>query len=126
AGAVGVVGYQDSLWRLDRRLASHCPQRSSPPAMQEIRKQIQRLAPLVVAVFRRFHNLGVGAERGGVDKSVATDDAESDAKVNSVGQRVQARGWILPVKAEIKREMITRAGGNDHERDIVLGRDICD
>jgi hypothetical protein len=78
---------------------------------------------LGVPVVVRLDDLGVEPERRVVHEHPAVDLGEVDAPFDAVGERVQRAHHVVPVQAEVQREVVPGAGGDHHVRDLVLGGD---
>ncbi len=90
---------------------------------QQIRKQVERGAPLVVAVRGALHDGRVGAERGVVDEDAVPDLSEVYPQLDTVGERLQARRGVLAVEPEVQREVIAGSRGDHQEGKSVLRGD---
>ena len=56
----------------------------------------------------------------------SADQAQVDAEFDAVAECVEAAGRVVAVQPEIEGEVVTRTGGDDHHRDVPLGRDARD
>ncbi len=90
---------------------------------QQVGEHVEEGLDLVIAVGGAVHHSPVGAEGHVVDKGPSADESEVDAQFDAVGERVQAGRRVVPVQAEVQREVVAGAGRDDHEGEAVSSRD---
>ncbi len=90
---------------------------------EQLGEHLRRGVELGVAVLVRLHDRRVHAERHVVHEHAAVDPREVDASFVAVEERVERTHHVVAVDAEVEREVVAGAGGDAHERDVVLGRD---
>jgi hypothetical protein len=65
---------------------------------------------------RRLPNrVAVDTERDVIEEEAAVHLRHVDQALDAVGERVERSDWILAIDADVKREMVARAGGNADE-----------
>ena len=76
-----------------------------------------------VAVLVGLHDLAVHAEGDVVDEHPVGHDAEVDALLDAVDERVERTDDVVPIDPEVEREVVAGPGRDADEREIVLHRD---
>ena len=89
---------------------------------EQLGQHLGRGAELGVAVLVGLHDRGVHAERHVVHEDAAVDPGQIDPPLVAVGERVERADDVVAVDAEIEGEVIPGAGGDAHERHVVLRR----
>jgi hypothetical protein len=69
--------------------------------------------------------LGVDAERDVVQEDPVSDAADVDAPLPP-GEGIQRADRIVPVEAEVPREVVARSEGDGDERELALEGDVGD
>ena len=87
---------------------------------EKVGEHLRRGAHLGVAVFLRLHDRCVEAEGHVVDEHPPVDGREVDPAFVAVDERIERTDHIVAVDAEVECKVISGAGGNAHERQIVF------
>ena len=88
------------------------PGRSLLQGWSRDRHSVQQGADLGVAVAAALDRLGVEAERDVVDEYPTVDLGEVHPTLTAINERVQCTDDVVPVNAEIEREVVAGAGGH--------------
>ena len=90
---------------------------------EHVGRRIEDRAQLGVAVSLALDGLGVEPERHVVHEHAAVDLGEVDPALPTVDERVERAHDIVPVDAEVEREVVAGTRWDAGERQIVLGGD---
>ena len=86
---------------------------------EDFRCRLQQRLRLGVAVRRLSNRVAVDPERDVVEEQAAVHLRHVDPAFDAVGERVERPDQIMPIDAEVEREVVARAGGNADERKLV-------
>ena len=84
--------------------------------------RLQERSRLRVAIRRLPNRLAVDPERDVVEEQPTVHAADVDQALDAVGERLERADEIVPVDAEVEREVVPRPGWNADERQAVCVR----
>ena len=82
---------------------------------EHVRGRLQQRARLGVTVGRLPNGVAVDAERDVVEEEAAVHLGHVDPALDPVGERVERADQIVPIDAEVEREVVAGAGGDADE-----------
>ena len=118
---IGIVRHEHhgGIAVLAPRVVDQAQRGCLPARAQHLLRGRQERAHLGVAVGRLADRLTVDPERDVVEEHAAVDLCHVDLALDPVGERVERAGQVVPVHAQVEREMVAGPGRQARERDSV-------
>ena len=89
---------------------------------EDLTCRLEQGSRLRVAIRRLPNRFAVHPERDVVEKQPTVHAGDVDQALEAVGERLERADEVVPIDAQVEREVISRAGGNADERQAVCTR----